>query len=248
MYSLKNAILLKEKHPDTEVYVLYTDMRTNFKGYEEFFNRAKEMGIRFVRVDLEERQIEEDPTTKNLIIRAKREDGSTLELEVEMVVLATAMVPKEGAKDLARLLGLSVGPDGFFLEAHPKLRPVETLVDGIFLAGCCQGPKDIQFSVAQGAAAAVKAAEILSKPELQIEPLVAVVDEERCRGCGRCEEACEFGAIRVIERAERLVAKVNEAVCKGCGACSVRCPTGAVRVQHFKPEQIRAQAIAATGR
>ncbi len=248
MYSLKNAILLKEKHPDTEVYVLYTDMRTNFKGYEEFFNRAKEMGIKFFRVDLEERQIEEDPATKNLIIRAKREDGSTLELEVEMVVLATAMVPKEGAKDLARLLGLSVGPDGFFLEAHPKLRPVETLVDGIFLAGCCQGPKDIQFSVAQGAAAAVKAAEILSKPELQIEPLVAVVDEERCRGCGRCEEVCEFGAISVVEREGRLVASVNEAVCKGCGACSVRCPTGAVRVQHFRPEQIRAQAIAATGR
>ncbi|HDJ26343.1 MAG TPA: 4Fe-4S dicluster domain-containing protein, partial [Candidatus Bathyarchaeota archaeon] len=134
-----------------------------------------------------------------------------------------------------------------FMEAHPKLRPIETLVDGVFVAGCCQGPKDIQISVAQGAAAAAKAASVLAQKELEIEPLVASVDEERCRGCGRCEEVCEFGAISVVEKAGRLVAQVNEAICKGCGACSVRCPTGAVRVRHFMPEQIRAQALAAAG-
>ena len=247
MYSIKNAILLKEKHPETEVYILYTDMRTNYKGYEEFYNRAKELGIKFIRIDLEEREVIEDPKTKNLIIRAKTEEGEHIELEVEMVVLASAMVAKEGAKDLARVLGLSVGPDGFFMEAHPKLRPVETLVDGIFVAGCCQGPKDIQFSVAQGAAAAAKAASVLMQKELEIEPLVASVDEERCRGCGRCEEVCEFCAVSIVEEVGRLVAQVNEAICKGCGACSVRCPTGAVRVKHFRPEQIRAQALAAAG-
>ena len=248
MYSIKNAVLLKEKHPETEVYILYTDMRTNYKGYEEFYNRAKELGIKFIRIDLEKRQISEDPETKNLIIQAETEEGKTIKLEVEMVVLASAIVPKAGAKDLARALGLSVGQDGFFMEAHPKLRPVETLVDGVFIAGCCQGPKDIQFSVAQGAAAAVKAAEILSKETLEIDPLVAAVDESRCRGCGRCEEVCEFGAINLVEKEGRLVARVNEALCKGCGACSVRCPTGAVKVRNFGPEQIRAQAIAAIKR
>ena len=248
MYSIKNAVLLKEKHPETEVYILYTDMRTNYKGYEEFYNRAKELGIKFIRIDLEKRQISEDPETKNLIIQAETEEGETIKLEVEMVVLASAIVPKAGAKDLARALGLSVGQDGFFMEAHPKLRPVETLVDGVFIAGCCQGPKDIQFSVAQGAAAAVKAAEILSKETLEIDPLVAAVDESRCRGCGRCEEVCEFGAINLVEKEGRLVARVNEALCKGCGACSVRCPTGAVKVRNFGPEQIRAQAIAAIKR
>ena len=248
MYSIKNAVLLKEKHPETEVYILYTDMRTNYKGYEEFYNRAKELGIKFIRIDLEKRQISEDPETKNLIIQAETEEGETIKLEVEMVVLASAIVPKAGAKELARALGLSVGQDGFFMEAHPKLRPVETLVDGVFIAGCCQGPKDIQFSVAQGAAAAVKAAEILSKETLEIDPLVAAVDESRCRGCGRCEEVCEFGAINLVEKEGRLVARVNEALCKGCGACSVRCPTGAVKVRNFGPEQIRAQAIAAIRR
>jgi len=246
MYSIKNAVLVKEKYKDAvDIYILYTDMRTNFKGYEEFYRRAQEMGIKFIRVDLENRWIEEDPETRNLIVHALTESGKEIEIEAELVVLATASIPKVDAGELAKKLRIPRDKNGFFLEAHPKLRPVETNVDGIFIAGACQGPKDIQYSVAQGAGAAAKAAELLSKPYVETEATIAFVDEVKCRGCGRCEEVCEYEAIRVEEINGRLVAKVNEAMCKGCGACSVKCPTGAVKVQHFTSRQILAMASTA---
>ncbi|MEM2970362.1 MAG: CoB--CoM heterodisulfide reductase iron-sulfur subunit A family protein, partial [Candidatus Bathyarchaeia archaeon] len=150
MYSLKEAILLKEKYrDDIEVFILYMDMRTNFKGYEEFYRRARELGIQFIRGRAS--HIMEDPKTKNLIIRVEDTGlGDPIELEVEMVVLSTAAIPKKDAGDIARILNITRGTDGFFMESHPKLKPVDTPVDGIFLAGACQGPKDIPYSVAQG--------------------------------------------------------------------------------------------------
>ncbi|RLI21189.1 disulfide reductase, partial [Candidatus Bathyarchaeota archaeon] len=176
MYSLKHAIMLKEHYgEDIDVYVLYMDMRTPFKGYEQFYRRAREMGVSFIRGKASE--IVEDPETKNLYVRA--EDvalGEPIEIEAELVILATAAVPAEGTEDLARILNLSRGSDGFFLESHPKLKPIDTPVDGIFLAGACQGPKDIPYSVSQGSGAAARAATILSKDEWLIEPIVAVVD------------------------------------------------------------------------
>jgi len=237
MYAIKQAVLVKEHIPDAEITILYTDMRTNFKGYEEFFNRAKEMGIRFVRVDLEGRQVELDPSTGELVVRAVRETGEPVELRADMVVLATTAVPRPDALELARKLNITLGPNGFFLEAHPKLRPVDTAMDGIFLAGACQGLKDIPYSVSQGSAAAARAATIMFKDEVESEAITAVVDPARCIGCGLCVELCPFGA-PILESRK---ARVRQVLCKGCGTCAASCPRNAISMRHFTDEQIEAQ-------
>ena len=237
MYSIKQAILAKERIPDADVYVLYTDMRTNFKGYEEFFRRAKELGIKFIRVDLAGRRVEEDPETGELIVRAVTEGGKPVEIRADMVVLASTAVPRPDAIELARKLNIPLGPNGFFMEAHPKLRPVDTAMDGIFLAGACQGLKDIPYSVSQGSAAAARAATILFKEEVESEAITAVVDPGKCIGCGLCAELCPFGAPVLEGRKARIV----EVLCKGCGTCAASCPRGAITMRHFTDEQIMAQ-------
>lgn len=242
MYALKNAILLKEKYKnDVEVYLLYMDMRTPFKGYEEFYRRARDLGITFIRGRAS--HILEDPETKDLVIRAEDMTlGQPIELPAEMVVLCTAAVPKSDAGDLARILNISRGTDGFFMESHPKLKPIDTPVDGIFVAGACQAPKDIPYSVSQGSGAAARAATILSKEEWKIEPIVAEVTPEKCRNtkvkCGICAERCPYGAIEVLEKQP---AKVITAMCHGCGTCVAECPADAITQKHFTDEQITAQ-------
>jgi len=246
MHSLKHAIMLKEKYrDDIEVYILYIDMRTPFKGYEEFYARAREMGVKFIRGKPSE--IIEDPETKNLYIRV--EDmalGEVMEIEAEMVVLATSAIPADGAEEIAKILNIPRGSDGFFMESHPKLKPIDTPVDGVFLAGACQGPKDIPYSVAQGSGAAARAATILSKEKWQIEPIIAVVDPEKCRNtrvkCGICAQKCPYGAIRV---AEKEPAEVITAMCHGCGTCAAECPADAITQMHFTDAQIFAQIKAA---
>ena len=244
MYAIKQAIQLKEKNPDIDVYIFYIDLRTFGKGYEEFYWRAEEAGVKFVRGKVAEIWRTRDG---RLIVRAEDTlSGRVVEEPFDMVVLSVGMRPPEGAQELAALLKIPLGPDGFFLEAHPKLRPVDTVIDGIFVCGTCQGPKDIVDTVAQAKAAASSAMALMGKGKVIVEPFFAtVVDEERCRGCGRCEEVCEFGAISVEAQGERLIARVNEALCKGCGACRVACPTGALRVRHFTDEQLLAQVRAA---
>ncbi|MEM2320429.1 MAG: CoB-CoM heterodisulfide reductase HdrA2 [Candidatus Bathyarchaeia archaeon] len=246
MYTLKHTVQLKEHYgDDVDVYVFYMDLRSHFKGYEEFYNRAREMGVNFIRGRVS--RIEEDPKTKNLIIYA--EDtflGEPITLEAEMVVLATAAVPSKGSDELARLLNIPRGTDGFFLESHPKLKPLDTPVDGIFLAGACQGPKDIPYSVAQGCGAAARAATILSKSHVTIEPIVAVVDPDKCRNtqvkCGICAMKCPYGAIKA-EPGKPAV--VTPAMCHGCGTCVAECPTDAITQRHFTDAQILAQIDAA---
>ena len=245
MYTLKNAILTKEKFPDTEVYIIYMDMRTNFKGFEEFYRRARDLWITFIRGRPTE--IKEDPETKNLIVRVEDTSvGRLIEIEAEMVVLSTAAIPSKGAEDLARILNISRGLDGFFMESHPKLKPLDTSVDGIFLAGACQGPKDIPYSVSQGAGAAARAATILSKKEWMIEPIIAVVDPEKCRNtrvkCGICVTRCPYGAV-IAE--EGKPAEVIPAKCHGCGTCVADCPEDAITQMHFTDAQIFAQIRAA---
>ena len=242
MYTLKSAILLKEKYKDdVDVSILYMDMRTNFKGYEEFYKRARDLGITFIRGRAS--HVLEDPKTKNLVIRAEDMTlGQPIELLAEMVVLSTAAVPNSDAGDLARILNVSRGADGFFMESHPKLKPMDTPVDGIFLAGACQGPKDIPYSVSQGSGAAARAATILSKKTWKIEPIVAVVDPAKCRNvnvkCGICAERCPYGS---IEAFEKQPAKVITATCHGCGTCVAECPADAITQKHFTDEQIFAQ-------
>jgi len=242
MYALKDAILLKEKYKDeVDVYILYMDMRTHFKGYEEFYRRARDLGVIFIRG--RGGHVVEDSKTRNLLIRVEDMTlGQPIELPAEMVVLCTAAIPQSDAGDMARILNISRGADGFFMESHPKLKPVDTPADGVFLAGACQGPKDIPYSVAQGSAAAARAATILSKEKWKIEPIVAVVDPENCRNtrvkCGICVKACPYGA---IEANEGEAAKVRTATCHGCGTCVAECPADAIQQKHFTDDQIFAQ-------
>ncbi len=246
MYALKNAILLREKyHEDVEIYILFMDMRTHFKGYEEFYRRAREQGINFIRGRVS--QISEIPKTKNLLIRA--EDmmlGEPIELEAELVVLCTAAIPSKGTDEVSRILNVTRGTDGFFMESHPKLKPLDTPADGIFLAGACQGPKDIPYSVSQGSGAAARVATILSQPTWKIEPIIAVVDANKCRNtkakCGICVKACPYGAPMAPEGKP---AEINPAMCHGCGTCVAECPSGAITQMHFTDAQIFAQIRAA---
>ena len=246
MYALKNSILIKEKyHDDVEIYIVYMDMRTHFKGYEEFYLRAREMGINFIRGRAI--HILEDSKTKNLIIRAEDMTlGEPVEIEAELAVLCTAAIPSKGSDETARILNVTRGTDGFFMESHPKLKPIDTAVDGIFLAGACQAPKDIPYSVSQGSGAAARAATILSKPTWKIEPIIAVVDPEKCRNtkvkCGICAQRCPYGSIKAPEGKP---AQVTMAMCHGCGTCAAECPSDAITQMHFTDAQIFAQIQAA---
>lgn len=242
MYTLKHVVQLKEKYKeDVEVYVFYMDMRTNFKGFEEFYQRARELGVNFIRGRVS--RIFEVPETKNLIIHAEDANlGMPIEIEADMVVLATAAIPKKGTEEVSRILNLTRGADGFFMESHPKLKPLDAPTDGIFLAGACQGPKDIPYSVSQGCGAAARAATVLSKPKWKIEPIIAVVDPSKCRNvttkCGICAERCPYGAIKAEEKQP---AQVITAMCHGCGTCVAECPADAITQMHFTDAQILAQ-------
>ncbi len=246
MYTLKHVVQLKEKYKeDVEVYIFYMDMRSNFKGYEEFYQRARELGVNFVRGRVS--RIFEVPESKNLIIHAEDMTlGQPIEVEADMVVLATAAIPKKGTEEMARILNLTRGADGFFMESHPKLKPLDTPTDGIFLAGACQGPKDIPYSVSQGSGAASRAATVLSKPKWKIEPIVSVIDPSKCRNvtskCGICAERCPYGAIKIEEKQP---AQVITAMCHGCGTCVAECPADAITQMHFTDAQIMAQIRAA---
>ncbi|MGD0160627.1 MAG: CoB--CoM heterodisulfide reductase iron-sulfur subunit A family protein [Candidatus Bathyarchaeia archaeon] len=242
MYTLKHSVMLKEKYRDAiDVYVLYNDMRSNFKGYEEFFNRAQKSGVKFIRVKLENRRITEDPQTKNLTVCAETEDGKPVSVHAEMVVLANAAIPAPTTAELAKILNIPLDKDGFFKECQPKIRPTDTEVPGIFLAGACQGLKDIPYSVAQGSAAAAQAASVLGKKSWPVEPLVARVNEDLCSGCRVCESACGYHAIKVEKKGEKSVAKVTEGLCRGCGICSSACPMDAVTMPNYSDCQIVAQ-------
>ena len=247
MLTLKSAVFLKEKYGDKlKINVLYTDMRANRKGYEELFRKAQQLGINFVRVKLTNRNVSEDPETKKLVVRAEQEDGAPVEVESDMVVLATAAVPSQGSEEVARVFNISRGSDGFFMESHPKLKPIDTPSDGVFVAGGCQGPKDVPYSVSQGMGTAARAATILSKPTYKIQPIVALVDPAKCRNtkvkCGLCAKACPYGAIRAPEG---QVAQTMSAMCHGCGTCVAECPADAITQKHFTDAQIVSQIRAA---
>ena len=246
MYTLKHVVQLKEKYKeDIEVYVFYMDIRSPGKGYEEFYDRARDRGVNFIRGRVS--RIDEDPTTHNMIIHSEDQTlGQPIEIPVEMVVLATAAIPKKGSDEIARILNLSRGADGFFMESHPKLKPMDAPTDGVFYAGACQGLKDIPFSVSQGSGAASRAATVISKPKWKIEPIVSVVDETKCRNkiakCGVCQDKCPYGAIRIEPN---KAANIITASCHGCGTCVAECPQGAITQMHFTDAQIMAQIHAA---
>jgi heterodisulfide reductase subunit A len=242
MYSLKFAHLLREKVPEATVYQLYIDMRCAGSGYEEFYERIQEEGVNFIRgkagevTDMPETPEEQGKLmvlVEDTLVRRKRR------LPVDMVVLSTALEPRADAESVARVFSLSCKADGFFLEKHPKLDPVATTTDGVFIAGCCQGPKDIPDTVAQASAAAARVLSMISKGSVVIESAIAVVDEERCSGCKICNDLCSYNAITFDE--EKKVSHINEALCKGCGTCVAACPSGAITGRHFTTEQIMSE-------
>jgi heterodisulfide reductase subunit A len=245
MYSMKNAQLCIDHEPDTEVTCYYMDLRSFGKGYEEFYKTSQEKyGIEFIR-GKPAQIFENDDLT--LTIRA--EDtllGKVTEYTYDLVVLSIGLEHSAGSDELRQTLGLSRSADGFYMEAHPKLRPVDTLTDGVYIAGVAQGPKDIPDSVAQGSAAASRAAIPMARGEVEIEPIIASNDETVCGACQVCVELCPFDAISIATGVGgKEFAQINSALCKGCGTCVGACPSGAMNQQHFKTEQIMAQISAA---
>jgi len=235
MASMKQAHLAKEK-TGAEIYEFYIDINAFGKGYQEFYKRVREEGVYFIRG----KGSEIFKRDGQLVVAA--EDtllGTPVEIPVDMVVLGTGLNPRRDAERIAQIFGISQSADRFFMEAHPKLRPVATNVDGIFLAGCCQGPKDIPDTVAQASAAAAEVMSLASQGEIEIEPITAWIEPELCAGCKLCIEICPYSAIDFLDA--KGISVVNEALCKGCGACTAICPSKAARQNHFTQHQVLAE-------
>jgi heterodisulfide reductase subunit A len=241
MFALKFAHLVKDR-TRAEVYNFYIDLRAFGKGYEEFYSRVLHEGANVIRGKVAE------------VVRAswsKQEEGTLLvrcedtligryrEIPVDMVVLCNAIEPHGDVESVRRVFGLSRSPDGFFLERHPKLDPVATLTDGIFVAGCAQGPKDIPDTVAQAGAAAARMLGAIARGSVEIDPVRAEIDERYCSGCRMCNSLCPYNAIEYVE--DMSVSRVNAAVCKGCGTCVAACPAGAITSFGFSEQQINAE-------
>ncbi|MCP2520215.1 4Fe-4S binding protein [Candidatus Aminicenantes bacterium AC-335-B20] len=241
MYSLKFAHIIKER-TNAEVYNFYIDMRAFGKGYEEFYHKLLEEGVHFIRGRVSEiSDVALTPEEEGkLIIRV--EDtlvGTVRRIPVDMAILSVGLEPNFGSDEITRMFNLSCSQDAFFLEKHPKLAPVSTAADGIFLAGTCQGPKDIPDTVAQAGAAASEALALADKGKFELEPVTAEINEELCSGCQLCIALCPFSAISYNK--EKDISEVNEALCKGCGTCVAACPSGAAMQNHFRDEQIIAE-------
>ena len=241
MYALKFAHLVKEK-TSAEVYQLYIDMRAFGKGYEEFYQRVLDEGVHVIRgkgAEVVPAPLDQSSEGSLLVHCEDTLIGKFREIPVDMVILCTALEARRDAPELARKLNIATGADGWFIEAHPKLAPVSTTTDGVYLAGVCQGPKDIPDTVAQGNAAAGQALKLLNQGELFLDAAYAVTLEEYCSGCKICNGLCPYNAITFDE--EKKISVVNSALCKACGTCVAACPSGAIVALHFTDEQIYAQ-------
>jgi heterodisulfide reductase subunit A len=248
MYAIKNAQIIMEHEPETEISVYYNDIRAFGKGFEELYHRVREeYAVEFIRG--RPAKLTLNPTTKSITIRAEETLLNKItEREFDLVVLSTGLIPSEGSQRIGKVLGLTTTPDGFFAEAHPKLRPVETALDGVYLAGCAQAPKDIPDSVAQAKAAASSAAIPMFAKKVTIEPLTASVNEDLCVGCGLCIELCPYGAPELVTgEKDGTKARIIEALCHGCGTCAASCPQKAISCKQFTDEQIYSEILAALG-
>lgn len=250
MYTAKHAMLLRDKYPDIEAYVFYIDVRTPGKNFDEFQRRAvEEYGVQYIKGMVGKVFPEGD---KLMVNGVDALTGQTVVIDADMVVLAAATKAKDDAIALKRKLNISTDTNNFFTEAHPKLKPVETASAGIYLAGACQGPKDIPETVAQASAAAAKAIILLCKDKLVNNPCVSSVDTDLCSGCGQCAQMCPYDAISLKmtdirdhgKVVRRLIATVNDALCQGCGGCTVSCRPGAIDLRGFSNKQIMAEVDA----
>lgn len=252
MYTAKHAILTRDHYPDTDCYVFYIDVRTPGKNFDEFYRRAVEQyGVHYIKGQVGKVTPQSDGKLdvqgSDLILNRQ------VHIKADMVVLAASIEADKSARPLATMLTTSMDNNDFFLESHAKLRPVESPTAGIFLAGCCQGPKDIPETVAQSSGAAAKAICLLVKDKLKNNPCTAHPDENMCNGCGQCANVCPYGAISYVDKdfrgpnrttITRHVSQVNSAMCQGCGACTVACPSGAMDLNGFSNKQILAEVDA----
>ncbi|MBO5411544.1 MAG: CoB--CoM heterodisulfide reductase iron-sulfur subunit A family protein [Clostridia bacterium] len=251
MYTAKHAMLIREKYPDTEVHVFYIDVRTPGKNYDEFFRRAVEQyGVDYIKGMVGKVYNENG---KLMVQGSNLIDNEQITIESDLVVLAAAIEPEPSVRKIATLLTASIDTNNFLTESHAKLRPVESPTAGVYLAGVCQGPKDIPETVSQASACAAKVIGLLVKDKLKTNPCVATPDETMCNGCSQCANVCPYGAITYVEKEFRLgggkteirrVASVNPAVCQGCGACTVTCPSGAMDLKGFSSKQIMSEVEA----
>ncbi len=243
MYALKYSHLIKEKTGhDTRVYEFYIDMRCFGEGYEEFYRRCQEEGTLFIRgkaSEITNVPLSPEEQGKLVVIGEDTLLGSPVRIPVDMVVLCVAMQAKSDARDVGRVFGVNQGADGFFLEEHPKLGPLNTATDGVFIAGTCQAPKDIPDTVSQASGAAAKSLSLAAARQVQVPSTISWIDPLICSGCQTCIGLCPYSAIEFDQR--RQVSVINEAVCKGCGSCSGVCPSGAAQVRHFNKKQIFAE-------
>lgn len=246
MYTAKHAHLVRERIPGADVTIFYTDVRAFGKGFEEFYNRVKDEGVTYLQRELTA-PIQVEQNNGRLVVKAEPHP----DVEADLVVLATAIIPRTDIEDIAKVLKLSQSGDGFFLEAHPKLRPVETVNRGIYLAGCCQSPKDIPDAVAQASGAAVKAAIPLSQGKVDLEPTISNVIDANCDGCAYCIDPCPYNALTLLEYMRngqiKKTVEVNEALCQGCGVCQATCPKKGIIVKGFTLDQLTAMIEAALG-
>jgi heterodisulfide reductase subunit A len=245
MNTIKNSLLIKEHWPETEIYVFYVDIRAYGKGFEDLYKRAKKEGVIFIRGLPAE--IIEDKRTRNLwLIGENTLLKEPYKMDFDMVILSVGLEPRKDSEVIQRLLTLSRTQDGFFMEAHPKLRPVDAATGGIFFAGCAEAPKDIKDSVTQASAAAARAGILMAKGKVTVEAITPFLDVEKCKACGLCTRVCPYNAITLNKELKRI--EIVEAACVGCGTCAAECPSDALTQNYFTDEQIIAQIDAVTER
>jgi heterodisulfide reductase subunit A len=243
--AIKNALEIKELFPNAEVAVLYRDMQTYGKDFEEQYQKAREKSIQFIRFDAETPpEVIPKPRGKCTIRVNDILINDTIEIGADLVVLSTPLIQREDAKELSKMLKVPLGADGFFFEAHVKLRPVDFATDGIYVCGTAHSPKTISESIAQAYAAASRAGIPMALKQVKTEAITSVINEELCTGCGTCIKLCPYNA---IQKDERGVATVNDVLCKGCGVCAASCPEKAITMRHFSDDQVLAEATAALG-
>ncbi len=243
--AVKNALYIKELSPETEVSIVYRDMQTYGREFEEQYEKARENYVQFIRYDAENPpEVVASPDGR---LAVKVHDvllNTSLELDADLLVLSTPLVQPGEAKELSKILKVPLGADGFFFEAHVKLRPVDFATDGIFVCGTAHSPKTIAESIAQAYAAASRAGIPMALKRVRTEAITAFVKEETCTGCGTCVKICPYSA---IQKDENGVARVNDVLCKGCGVCAASCPEEAIDMRHFSNKQVLAEATASLG-
>jgi len=248
--AVKNALKIKALSPDAHIYVLYRDVRT-YGFRESYYTKARQQGVVFMRYEEESKPDIKKNGSSFLVRVFEQTINEEIEIPADLIVLSTGMIPRDDNKTIAQYLKVPLTQDGFFLEAHMKLRPVDFATEGIFVAGSAHFPKAIEESIIQAQATAARAATILTKEHIELDATVSKLNEAKCDGCAYCVDPCPYKAITLVEYEEdgkvKKTVKIDEALCKGCGTCMATCPKDAVHVCHFELDKLRAEIFAALG-